>query len=146
DTTPGTSPDTTGAAGGTLRILSHDSFAGGVDDETFAAFTEETGFTVEVVGGGDAGGAVNQAILTKDNPIADVLFGVDNTFLSRALNEDIFVSYVSDLLDEVYPSLVVDDQNRVTPIDYGDVCLNYDIAWFEENDLEPPADLNDLVQ
>ena len=75
DTTPGTSPDTTGAAGGTLRILSHDSFAGGVDDETFAAFTEETGFTVEVVAAGDAGGAVNQEILTKDNPVADVLFG-----------------------------------------------------------------------
>src|SRR5690606_18197482 len=101
--------------------LSHDSFADIDTQEVFGDFTAETGFEVQTVGGGDAGGAVNQAILTKDNPIADVLFGVDNTFLSRALNEDIFVSYVSDLLDEVYPSLVVDDQNRVTPIDYGDV-------------------------
>ena len=145
DTTPGTSPDTTGAAGGTLRILSHDSFAGGVDDETFAAFTEETGFTVEVVAAGDAGGAVNQAILTKDNPVADVLFGVDNTFLSRALAEDVFVAYESPALDRVDPRLIVDEELRVTPIDYGDVCLNYDVAWFEENQLEPPDSLDDLV-
>lgn len=146
----GDSADTTGAEatappGGTLRIISHDSFAGGVTEETFTAFVEETGFSVEVVPAGDAGGAVNQAILTKDNPVADVLFGVDNTFLSRALGEDIFVPYESPALDRVDPHLIVDAEMRVTPIDYGDVCLNYDIAWFEENELEPPSTLDDLV-
>jgi thiamine transport system substrate-binding protein len=129
-----------------LTILSHDSFTGGVTDETFASFTDETGIEVEVIGGGDAGGAVNQAILTKDNPIADVLFGVDDTFLSRALDEELFVPHQSELLDVVDPTLMLDDQNRVTPIDYGDVCLNYDIGWFEdEPDLDPPDTLDDLV-
>lgn len=129
----------------TLTIISHDSFAGGVTDETFARFTDETGISVEVVAAGDAGGAVNQAILTKDNPIADVLFGVDDTFLSRALDEEIFVAHESALLTSVHPELVVDDQHRVTPIDFGDVCLNYDIAWFEENEIDPPSSIDDLV-
>ncbi|HEX2153663.1 MAG TPA: thiamine ABC transporter substrate-binding protein [Acidimicrobiia bacterium] len=128
-----------------LTIISHDSFVDGVTDETFAAFTEDTDIEVEALAAGDAGGAVNQAILTKDNPIADVLFGVDSTFLSRALDEDLFVPYESERLDSVLPGLRIDDQHRVTPIDYGDVCLNYDIAWFEENGLEPPASLDDLV-
>lgn len=128
-----------------LRIISHDSFVGGVTAETFAAFTAETGIVVEMVPAGDAGGAVNQAILTKDNPVADVIFGVDDTFLSRALDADIFVPYQSELLDRVPGELIIDDLGRVTPIDYGDVCLNYDIAWFEENDLDPPSTLDDLV-
>jgi thiamine transport system substrate-binding protein len=129
----------------TLTILSHDSFADAVTEETFAAFTAETGIEVEVVAAGDAGGVVNQAALTRDNPLADVLFGVDDTFLSRALEEDIFVPYESDRLDEVIPSLILDPENRVTPIDYGDVCLNYDIAWFEDNGIDPPDSLDDLV-
>ncbi|MFP3914746.1 MAG: thiamine ABC transporter substrate-binding protein, partial [Actinomycetota bacterium] len=113
-------PGTTEPAPGTLTILSHDSFADGVTDETFATFTAETGTEVELVAGGDAGGAVNQAILTRDNPIADVLFGVDDTFLSRALGEDIFVPYESERLEVVDPRLILDEQHRVTPIDYGD--------------------------
>ena len=139
------SPPETDASPETLSILSHDSFANEVTDETFAAFTESTGIAVEAVPAGDAGGAVNQAILTKDNPIADILFGVDDTFLSRALDEEIFIPHESELLNTVHPDLIVDDQHRVTPIDFGDVCLNYDIAWFEDNDLDPPESLDDLV-
>jgi thiamine transport system substrate-binding protein len=129
----------------TLTIVSHDSFADGVTDDTFAAFTESTGITVEIVAAGDAGSTVNQAILTRENPLGDVLFGVDDAFLSRALDEDIFVPYTSELSSNVIPSLFLDPEDRVTPIDYGDVCLNYDIAWFEDAGLEPPATLEDLV-
>lgn len=144
-TTAAPATTTSTAAPERITILSHDSFADGVTDETFAAFTGETGIEVEVVAAGDAGSAVNQAILTTDNPIADVLFGVDDTFLSRALEEDIFMPYESARLDQVDPDLLVDPEHRVTPIDYGDVCLNYDIGWFEEEGLEPPQTLDDLV-
>ncbi len=129
----------------TLTIVSHDSFADGVTDDTFASFTESTGINVEIVAAGDAGSTVNQAILTRDNPIGDVLFGVDDAFLSRALDEDIFVPYTSELASNVIPSLFLDPEDRVTPIDYGDVCLNYDIAWFENAGLAPPTSLEDLV-
>jgi thiamine transport system substrate-binding protein len=71
---------------------------------------------------------------------------VDNTFLSRALAEDIFVAYESPRLAAVPDEFQLDDQHRATPIDYGDVCLNYDTAYFEDTDLEPPADLEALTQ
>jgi thiamine transport system substrate-binding protein len=122
-----------------LRIISHDSFAGGVTPETFAPFTAATGIQVEVLPAGDAGSMVNQAILTADNPIADLLFGIDDSFLSRALAAGIFAPYESSLLADVPAALQLDPEHRVTPIDRGDVCLNYDIAYFDEN---PPRPLN----
>jgi thiamine transport system substrate-binding protein len=126
-----------------LRLMAHDSFAGSVNEETFAAFTEETGIEVEMIAAGDAGSMVNQAALSRGNPLADVLFGVDDTFLSRALEEEIFVEHDSPLLSEVEASLVPGTE-AVTPIDFGDVCINYDKGWFEETGTEIPTDLDQL--
>lgn len=123
----------------TLRLMAHDSFAGSVSEETFAPFTESTGISVEMIAAGDAGSMVNQAALSKDNPLADVLFGVDDTFLSRALDEEIFAPHRSRLLDSLEPGLVP-DTDLVTPIDYGDVCLNYDKAFVDA----PPTELDQL--
>ena len=83
-----------------------------------------------MIAAGDAGSMVNQAALSKDNPLADVLFGVDDTFLSRALDEEIFVEHVSPALEDVGDEFDP-ETDLVTPIDYGDVCINYDKSWFD---------------
>ena len=127
----------------TLTLISHDSFVESAGD-TFAPFTEDTGIDVELLPAGDAGALVNQAVLSKDNPLADVLFGVDDTFLSRAIDEGILRAHESANIDAVDEDLRHDD-DLVTPIDYGDVCFNYDKGWFEENDLEVPDDLDELT-
>jgi len=118
-----------------LRLLTHDSFA--ISQSTLDAFTEETGIEVELLSGGDAGAMLAQAILTRDNPIADVIFGIDNTFLSRAVDEEITVPYVAPALGDLHPFTQLDDTNRFTPIDYGDVCLQYDKDAF--GDVDPSA-------
>lgn len=146
-TTPATTSATSAPAAAepvTLTLLAHDSFVSGVTDETFVAFTAETGIEVEVLGGGDAGSTLSQAILSKDNPVADVIFGVDDTFLSRALDEGIFQPYRSALLSEVDPVFQLDPEGRVTPIDYGDVCLNYDLAVYGD-ETERPYNLESLL-
>jgi thiamine transport system substrate-binding protein len=125
-----------------IVLLTHDSFF--IPDEVLAAFGNETGIPVRVLQAGDAGAMVNQAILTMDNPIADVLFGIDNTFLTRALDEDLFLPYQSPRLDVVDDRLVLDPDGRVTPIDFGDVCLNYDKAAFSAA-LPVPESLRDLT-
>ncbi len=127
----------------TLRLMTHDSFD--ISEETLAAFTAETGIGVEIFKAGDGGAMLNQAILAKNNPLADVLYGVDNTFLSRGLDNDIFLRYASPELENVPEYLRLDSENRALPVDYGDVCLNYDKAWFAENGLEPPQNLDDLL-
>lgn len=127
----------------TLRLMAHDSFADGVNEETFAVFTEETDIEVEVIAAGDAGSMVNQAALTTDNPLADVLFGVDDTFLSRAVEEEIFVEHRSPLLENVSANLSPSN-DLVTPIDFGDVCINYDKSWFAETGTPIPTELDQL--
>jgi thiamine transport system substrate-binding protein len=128
----------------TLKLIAHDSFASAAAEiGAFDGFTDETGIGVEIIAAGDAGTLVNQAVLTKDNPLADVLFGVDDTFLSRALDEDIFVVYESRQIANVDPDLV-DPTNRVTPINFGDVCINYDKEWFERTKIQVPSTLADL--
>jgi thiamine transport system substrate-binding protein len=133
-----------GGDGDTVTLVTHDSFA--VSKPVLRAFTEQTGIAVEVLKAGDAGAMVNQAILTKDDPLGDVLFGVDNTFLSRALDESIFERYRARDLDRVPADLQLDDRHRVTPIDTADVCLNYDRAWFTDRGIVPPRSLDDLTE
>ncbi len=125
-----------------VTLMTHDSFL--ISEEVLAEFTEDTGITVTVVRAGDGGSMVNRAILTKDNPIADVMYGVDNTFLSRALGEDLFIPYRPELIDSV-PIGLRTEGDLVTPIDFADVCLNTDIAGLAARDVPAPATLRDLV-
>ncbi|MGB5985415.1 MAG: thiamine ABC transporter substrate-binding protein [Desulfobacterales bacterium] len=126
-----------------LTLMSHDSFA--VAESTLAAFEQAHGVTLKVLKSGDAGAALNQAILSKKNPLADVFFGVDNTFMSRALNADIFEPYASPRLAEIPDALKLDPSRRLLPVDFGDVCINYDRAWFAKSELTPPQTLDDLI-
>lgn len=125
-----------------LVLMTHDSFA--VSDDVLAEFEQLAGIDVQILRAGDAGSMVNQAILARSAPLADVLYGVDNTFLSRALEADIFVPHRSALLSDVPAELHVED-DAVTPIDYADVCLNYDRVAFTD-ELPPPATLEDLAE
>ena len=131
-------------AANTVTLMTHDSF--NIDKEIIAAFEKENQVTVRLLKSGDAGAALVQAILSKDNPLADVLFGVDNTFYSRAIDAGIFLPYASPLLAEIPASLQLDKENRLLPVDYGDVCLNYDKKWFKKHSLAPPKDLTDLIK
>ena len=128
----------------TITLMSHDSFD--ASPEVVAAFEQANKVKIEFLRVGDAGAALNQAILSKENPLADVFFGVDNTFFSRAIDSNIFEPYASPLLAEIPDDLKLDPEDRLLPVDYGDVCLNYDKGWFAEKGLAPPSNLEDLVK
>lgn len=128
----------------TITIMTHDSF--NVSKEVIEGFEKANNAKVKFLKSGDAGAALVQAILSKENPMADVFYGVDNTFLSRALNGDIFTPYNSPLLQKIPPELQLDSKNRLLPVDYGDVCLNYDKKWFNNSKLQPPKNLSDLIK
>jgi thiamine transport system substrate-binding protein len=126
-----------------ITLMTHDSFA--VSQALLDDFQKQYGAEIKIIKSGDAGAALNQAILSRKNPLADVFFGVDNTFMSRALSADIFESYESPFLRDIPNSLKLDPSNRLLPVDYGDVCLNYDKSWFLKNGLTPPRGLDDLI-
>lgn len=137
-----------GAGGGGERadlvLITHDSFA--LSDGVLAAFTEQTGLTVEVRGSGDAGELATKLVLTKDEPLGDVAFGVDNAFASRVVDAGVFADYVSPAAaggaaDYAYPG-----SDALTAVDYGDVCLNIDTRYFAERQLAEPTTITDLVK
>lgn len=127
-----------------LVLVTHDSFA--LSDGVLDEFTEQTGVEVEVQALGDAGALAGKLVLTKDSPLGDVVFGIDNTFASRAA--EALEPYVSvALTEDEAPYLLPADQggDRLTPIDSGDVCVNVDHGWFAERGIDEPATLADLA-
>lgn len=145
----GDAKDTSGGASDapaskTVTLVSHDSF--NVTDAVLKEFEQESGYTVKKLKSGDAGAALNQEILTKGSPRGDVFFGVDNTLLSRALDNGIFTPYEAKGLGEVKPEYQLDKEHRVTPVDSGDICVNYDKQYFADKKIAPPQTLDDLVK
>ncbi|MBM9518586.1 thiamine ABC transporter substrate-binding protein [Desulforhopalus vacuolatus] len=127
----------------TLTVMTHDSFS--VSADVMAQFEKANDVTVRFLKNSDAGATLVQAILSRENPLADVLYGVDNTSLSRALEADIFLPWESPLLSQIMPILDLDKKHRLLPVDYGDVCLNYDKKWFLEHKIAPPTGLDSLI-
>ena len=108
-----------------VTLVAHDSFA--ISDESIAQFQKASGFELEIIRAGDAGSVTNRLVLTKSSPIADVVFGIDNTFKS--------VSDENGIID-----------GKLVPVDYADVCFNYDRLWFEQRKITPPTSWRDLTK
>ena len=128
----------------TLTVMTHDSFT--ISEDVVTAFEQANNVDVVFLASGDTGTMLNKAILAKDAPLADMMFGVDNTFLSRALEADIFDVYQSPALSDIPAEFVLDSSFRALPVDYGDVCINYDKKYFAENNVAVPASFEDLAK
>ncbi len=127
-----------------LTVMTHDSFA--VSDNVIQAFEQANNVKVTFVKGGDAGEMLNKAILSKSAPLADVLYGVDNTLLSEALSADIYQPYASPALKNIPAEFQLNSSDRALPVDHGYVCVVYDRAYFGAHNLTAPQSLEDLTQ
>ena len=126
----------------TINVLVHDSFS--IPDELISQFEKDSGYKVVTTSPGDSGVVVNQLILSKDNPTADAVYGVENFSVAKAVDAGVFAHYTSANLPESAKQYVLDE--ALTPIDMGDVCVNVDHAWFKENNLAEPETLDDLAK
>ncbi|MET9497359.1 thiamine ABC transporter substrate-binding protein [Streptomyces sp. NPDC006552] len=141
----GSSGEGTSGESATVTLVSHDSWA--VSKNVLKDFEKKSGYQVKVLEDGDAGQAVNKAILSKGNPQGDVFFGVDNTLLSRALDNGIFAPYRAKGLERVPSEYQLDvAKHRVTPVDTGDICVNYDKEYFARHKLAVPSSFADLAK
>jgi thiamine transport system substrate-binding protein len=151
-TTGSTASTDTNAASRSVTLVTYDSFPESDTslNDALAEFSEETGIDVEILVGGDTGTMLAKASLTAGNPEGDVMWGIDNTLLSRAIDDEVFEPYVaSGIADgsiDIAPELLeLVPNGEATPVDYGDVCVNYDIEWYAERDLAPPRSFDDLA-
>ncbi len=128
----------------TIVIATHDSWA--MTKDVMAAFTKQTGITVKIEQHGDAGELTNKLVLTAGDPIADGVFGIDNTFATRAVDAGILASYTpASEPASVSRFNLPQGSAQLTPIDYGDVCVNVDNTWFAKKHLTPPRTFEDLT-
>jgi thiamine transport system substrate-binding protein len=131
--------DGTASAGATaLDVVTHDSF--NLSEELLDRFEAETGYEIRQVAPGDGGALVNQLVLTKDAPLGDVVYGIDNSFAARAIEEGVLADYVSPAAPDGGTL-----GGALTAVDRGDVCVNVDHAWFAEAGLPEPQTLEDLA-
>jgi len=135
-----------------VTLVTYDSFPQSDTslNDALAEFTAQTGIDVEILDGGDTGTMLSKASLTAGNPEGDVMWGVDNTLLSRAVDDEVFEPYVAtgvaDGSIDIAPELLeLVPNGEATPVDYGDVCVNYDIDWYAERNLAPPRSFADLA-
>lgn len=149
-------------AGGSVTLVTHDSF--NMDKKVLAKFQADTGITLKILAQGDAGAMVNKLVLTKDHPLGDLVFGIDNTFASRTLDGGVLAPYTSPAAKNgsdkyaigaaATPGGAADatagaepaGQNRLTAVDYGDVCVNVDHTWFANKKLAEPKTYEDLAK
>jgi thiamine transport system substrate-binding protein len=136
----------------TVTLVTYDSFpdAGTSLNDALAEFSAETGIDVEILVAGDAGTMLSKAALTAGNPEGDVMWGIDNTLLSRAIADGVFEPYVATAVEEGSVEIAEEflelvPNGEATPVDYGDVCVNYDIGWYADRNLDPPSTFADLV-
>jgi thiamine transport system substrate-binding protein len=139
---PGASADA--SASGTVTLVTHDSWA--VSDDVLAQFEKESGLQVKQVPAGDAGTLANQLVLTKDAPLGDAVFGIDNTFASRVVDAGVLDPYTPAGLPASAEQYAVGDGGELTPVDMGDVCMNLDTGWFADKGLTKPETLEDLTE
>src|SRR6476469_6490888 len=127
----------TGSSGaGSVVSATHDAF--GLPKALKQKFEKESGYQLVVRASGDAGALTNKLVLTKDDPLGDAAFGVDNTFASRALDEGVFAPYAAKLPEGADQFLLEgDDDQALTPIDNANVCVNVDDAWFTDKGVAP---------
>lgn len=138
----GDDPDSDGED--SVVLLTHDSFA--LPGELKKAFERESGYDLVIRQVGDGGTLTNELVLTKDSPMGDVAFGVDNTFASRAVEEGVFAPHEFEAPAGVEDyALPGDDEHALTPVDNANVCVNVDDTWFAKEGIAPPKDLDDLT-
>ncbi|MEZ5383089.1 MAG: thiamine ABC transporter substrate-binding protein [Microthrixaceae bacterium] len=140
----GSGDEARGDASGAVELVTYDAFV--LDDGAAEAFSTRHDREVEVLAQGDAGSVTSRAVLAAGNPEGDVLFGVDTTLLTRALDANLFEPLPQEVLELVPDRLRLEGPgaDSVVAVDTGQVCVNADEAWFQGEGLEVPTSLEQL--
>jgi thiamine transport system substrate-binding protein len=124
--------------GSKVVVLDHGAF-----DYVFACAKERfealTNGTLEHIAAQDTGDALNRAIREKDRPSFDVIYGLDNAYLGKAVAEGALLPYTPVLHSRVNSTYVFFDAIQewpATPADHGYIAVNVDPrAGLEVTDL-----------
>ncbi len=124
-----------------LTVYTYDAFPEVLEDLIVEHFEAEYGIAVDLQRQADTGGLYNQLFLERNNPQADVAIGLDTTYLGQVIKDELLEPYKPERADAIPENLIVDEQFRAIPFDYGGIVLNYDSEAIDT----PPTDWDDLT-
>ncbi len=139
-TSPAASGDASAPAAGsgeTLVVYTNSNGEG--RGEWLTAKAAEAGFKIEIVGAGGAD-ATNKLIAEKNNPIADVAFGLNNMYFSQIKAEDVLEPYKPSWAGEVDEKLA--DGETYWPLVKQAILLGYNSDKISKD--AAPQDWTDL--
>ncbi|MBT7937581.1 MAG: extracellular solute-binding protein, partial [Euryarchaeota archaeon] len=126
-----------------IRILTYDIYA--LSDSVISDFEKETGYEVVFIKQEDGGAVLETALQTIDSPIADLIIGIDNSFLQIALDHELYQES-GIVLPSIHPQASTPySGGLVIPYDWGKVCFNIDSEYTDEEEVPIPTDLWDLT-
>ncbi len=109
-----------------LTVYTYSSFPVSLVDTIKNHFLKTYQTKVEFRSFSDTGPLFNELIQDKQAPQADLVIGLDNNYLNKAVEKDLFQPYKPKAAAKIRPELVFDPQYRMIPFDYGYVVFNYD--------------------
>ena len=124
-----------------LVIYSYGSLPGTLRRAIQEHFEERYGVTVDLQRIGETGAVYTQLYLERNNPRADVVIGLDATYLPRIEADNLLEPYEPSGIENIDPQHLIDPRMRAIPFDYGHITLNYD-SWALP---EPPRSWEELL-
>ncbi len=125
----------------TIVVYTYESFMkwgdnpDAIDDEILGPFEREHGVDVQIVRlQMDANGIVSRLVAEAQNPVADVVIGIDNILILQEQALSVLTPYEPENLTLLDPALVnsLDPEHYVTPFDLGIVAIVYSTTEVNE--------------
>ncbi|MEJ5228594.1 MAG: thiamine ABC transporter substrate-binding protein [Pseudothermotoga sp.] len=124
-----------------LVVYTYSSFASGIAQKVIPIFEKQYNVKVKLLSFGDAGNVLARMILEKDQPKADVVVGLDQPLLRKAISEELLMQFVPESISKVKDRSLLDPQGYGTPYDFGAIALVYNT----EKITNPPKSFRDLL-
>lgn len=124
-----------------LVIYTYSSFASGIAQKVLPIFEKQNNVKVKLLSFGDAGNVLARLILEKDQPKADVVIGLDQPLLKRAISEGLLIKFVPENISMIKNKELLDMRGYGIPFDYGAIALVYNT----EKINNPPKSFKELL-
>ncbi|MEJ5184263.1 MAG: thiamine ABC transporter substrate-binding protein [Rectinemataceae bacterium] len=127
-----------------LVVWTYDSFMSewGPAASLAKGFEQQTGAKVRFISKGDGGALLSSLLDPSRKPNADVVIGLDDRQLEKALASDLFEKLPPDIGSDIPSSLKLDTSHRLLPYDFGQFAF----IWDSASGIKPPASLEDLTR
>jgi len=116
-----------------LVVYTYDSMVSeyGLGPKIIPKFEEQCNCKIKMVSKGDAGQVLTTLVLEKENPKADVVIGLDNSLIQKAIEKKVLEEFTPKNIGIVPKDIGFYKKGFLTPFDYGFIAFVFDSKKIE---------------